>query len=91
MDVRFYAMLREAVGGKMVTLDLPAGATAKTLLDTASRRFPPLAPLIWDSNGNLGEYIKVFVDGREIRNLDGIDTAVPPDADVAIFPPSAGG
>jgi molybdopterin synthase sulfur carrier subunit len=91
MEVRFYAMLREAVGGKMAVFDLPAGATAKTLLDAASQRFPPLATLIWDSNGDLGAYVKVFVDGREIRNLDGIHTPVPPDADVAIFPPSAGG
>ncbi len=91
MEVRFYAMLRQAVGGKTAMFDLPAGATAKTLLDAASERFPPLATLIWDSNGELGEYVKVFVDGRDIRHLDGIHTPVPADADVAIFPPSAGG
>lgn len=91
MDVRFYATLRPLVGGKTVTIDLPAGASVRHLLEEATRRFPALGALIWTPAGDLGEYIKVFVNGREIRHLQMLDTPLPADASVDIFPPVAGG
>lgn len=91
MDVRFYATLRPLVGGKNVHLDLAEDATVKDLLDTVTARFPELGAMIWTPEGTLGEYIKVFVNGREIRYLQMLETPVPPDADVDIFPPAAGG
>ncbi len=91
MDVYFYATLRKCVGGRRVSLDLPAGSTAGDLLRHAAHVFPALGPLIWEGNGQLADFIKVFVDGREIRNLQGLDTPVPAEATVDVFPPSAGG
>lgn len=91
MDVRFYATLRPIVGGKVVSFDLPEGSTTKDLLKAACERFPALAPLIWTDGGDLGEYIKVFVDGRDIRYLQMLQTPLPAGAEVDIFPPAAGG
>jgi molybdopterin synthase sulfur carrier subunit len=91
VDIRFYAMLRPIVGGKMVSLDLPDGSTARDVLETVGKRYPEIDRLIWDANGGLGDYIKVFVDGREIRYLQNLDTVVPPNAEVDVFPPAAGG
>lgn len=91
MDVRFYATLRPIVGGKLVTMDLHEGATAGDVLKEATARWPELGRLIWTEAGELGEYIKVFVDGREIRHLRMLNTPVPPGAEVDIFPPAAGG
>ena len=50
-----------------------------------------LAPLLWTPDGGLSDYIKVFVDGREMRHLQGLATPVPPDAQLDVFPPAAGG
>ena len=36
-------------------------------------------------------FTKVFVDGREMRHLQGLDTTIPIDATVDVFPPAAGG
>lgn len=91
VDVRFYATLRPIVGGKLVCFDLPEGSTARDLLTAACERFPALGPLIWKEDGELGDYIKVFVDGRDIRYLQMLKTPLPVDADVDIFPPAAGG
>jgi molybdopterin synthase sulfur carrier subunit len=91
VDVRFYATLRQIVGGKAVRFDLTAGATVNDLLRSAVGRFPDLKPLIWEADGVLSDYIKVFVNGREIRHLQLLDTPVPAGAEVDIFPPSAGG
>ncbi len=91
MEVRFYATLRKIVGGKTVVFDLPADTNVRTLLDSATGRFPELGPLIWKSEGVLGEYLKVFVDGREIRHLAMLETPLPASASIDIFPPVAGG
>jgi len=91
MEVGFYAMLRQAVGTKRVAFDLAPEATVRDLLDAVGGRFPLLKPLMWEPGGGLSDYIKVFVDGREMRHLQGLGTPVPPTAQVDIFPPAAGG
>jgi molybdopterin synthase sulfur carrier subunit len=91
MRVNFYATLRPLAGGKSVEFDLPPGATAGDLLRAVSDRFPAIGELLWTPEGDLGDYIKVFVDGREIRHLQLLATPVPPGAEVDIFPPAAGG
>ncbi|GAB4320788.1 MAG: hypothetical protein Kow0010_00810 [Dehalococcoidia bacterium] len=91
MQANFYATLRPIVGGKTVTFDLDGEATVRTLLLTAAERFPELAGLTWNEDGSLRDFLKIFVNGREIRHLQMLDTPVPADAVVDIFPPVAGG
>lgn len=91
MKANFYATLRPIVGGKTVELDLPEGADVGELLREAGERFPPLADLAWNEDGSLRDFLKIFVDGREIRHLAMLETPVPADAVVDIFPPVAGG
>ena len=91
MDVSFYATLRGIVGTKKVVFDLPEAATVQTLLNAVGERYPAIKELIWNADGSLSDYIKVFVDGRESRHLQGLETPVSPTATVDIFPPAAGG
>ncbi|MBA4181481.1 MAG: hypothetical protein C0506_12900, partial [Anaerolinea sp.] len=83
--------LRQIVGTKRVVFDLPGEVTVKDVLRAAEGRFPALSPLLWEADGSLSDYIKVFVDGREMRHLQGLATPVPVDAQLDVFPPAAGG
>jgi molybdopterin synthase sulfur carrier subunit len=91
VQANFYATLRPIVGGKTVEFDLAEGANVEVLLRAAGERFPKLVELTWNDDGTLRDFLKVFVDGREIRNLQMLATPVPADAVVDIFPPVAGG
>ena len=91
MEVCFYATLRQIVGTKRVAFDLPGEIAVKDVIHAAEGRFPALTPLLWAPDGSLSDYIKVFVDGREMRHLQGLDTPVPAGAQLDIFPPAAGG
>jgi molybdopterin synthase sulfur carrier subunit len=91
MDVCFYATLRQIVGTKRVPFEFPDGITVRDVLHAAEKRFPDLTPLLWEADGSLSDYIKVFVDGREMRHLRGLDTPVPAGAQLDVFPPAAGG
>ena len=91
MKVSFYATFRQMVGTKTVDLELNGNATVAGLLNEAERRYPNLQKVFWNPDGSLSDYVKVFIDGREIRHLEMLDTPVRDDAIVDIFPPVAGG
>jgi len=79
--VRIPPTLRPETGGAR---EVPAeGETVRDLLDDLMARFP-------DLTGKL-EYANVYVDGEDVRTLDGEDTAVRQGATVILLPAMAGG
>jgi sulfur-carrier protein len=90
--VKFYATLRDAVGGRQAEFELPAGGTLRDLVSLMVERYPGLRTEILDPQGNLYSHIHIFVDGRDSTFLDGsFDTVLEPDASIAVFPPVGGG
>jgi molybdopterin synthase sulfur carrier subunit len=90
--VRLYATLRPRAGGEGV-LDVPwsPGATIADVIRELLRRKPALHGHILDDDDRLLPHVNVFLNGRDIRYLAGLDTAVDGDAELFIFPPVAGG
>jgi sulfur-carrier protein len=79
--VRIPPTLRPETGGAR---EVPAvGETVRELLDDLMGRFPALT-------GKL-EYANVYVDGEDVRTLDGEETAVREGATVILLPAMAGG
>lgn len=91
MQVRVYATLRPIVGGAVARLETRPGATVRTLLAELIARWPALQAELFDAAGALHNNIHVFINGRDVRYLGGLDIPVPADADVRIFPPVGGG
>ena len=79
--VRIPPTLRPETGGAR---EVPAeGGTVRELLDDLMSRFPSLT-------GKL-EYANVYVDGEDVRTLDGNETEVRDGATVILLPAMAGG
>ena len=79
--VRIPPTLRSETGGAR---EVPAeGGTIRELLDDLTSRFPALV-------GKL-EYANVYVDGEDVRTLDGEETPVHNGATVILLPAMAGG
>jgi molybdopterin synthase sulfur carrier subunit len=92
MEVSFYATLRRVVGGKTVAFDLPAGTTARQLLEEMIRRYPPLQRELLDEAGNLFQHVHIFVNGRDALFIEnGLDGVLPADARIGVFPAVGGG
>jgi len=91
MRVSFYATLRPIVGQRSVDLPVNAGATVQELVDALAARWPGLSEHLFDEAGGLSRRVNVFVEGRNIRWLEGLATPLEPDQVVDIFPPVAGG
>lgn len=83
--------MRELAGERDIDVALPDGATIRDLLNRLVKLRPVLAERLLDEDGNIPPSVNVFVNGRDIRDLSGLDTPVMPDDEVTILPPAAGG
>ncbi len=91
MKIRLFASLRQAAG--VAELAYPSGPDAR-VRDAVSllvARYPALSGRIVDEKGNLRDAVSIFVDGRNIRLRQGLDTSLAGAEELAMFPPVAGG
>lgn len=91
MNVRVFATLRPLVGGATVDLDTLPGETIRALLDEMIDRWPIMGEKVYDEKGQISAFIHVYLNGRDVRYLNGADTVIPPDAQIRIFPSVGGG
>ena len=91
MQIRVYATLRPIVNGSTVNLEAGPGNTFRSLLNELVRKWPAMQKELFDAQGELSTGIHVFLNGRDIRYLDGLDMLIPDEAEVRIFPPVGGG
>jgi molybdopterin synthase sulfur carrier subunit len=86
--VRIPPTLREVTGGER---ELPAeGDTVRELLEDLMGRFPALRTQLVE-DGNLAPFVNVYVEGEDVRTLDGLETDVRPGSTVILLPAMAGG
>lgn len=91
MEIRLYATLRPIVGRSTVMLDTATGDTVRAMLDELVTRWPDLKPKLFTKDATLHPSIHVFINGRDMRYLGGLDMAIPAGAEICIFPPVGGG
>ncbi len=86
--VKIPPVLRESVGGNR---SLPAqGATVNEVLADLFANHPALRDRVTE-DGALSPFVNVYVNDRDVRYRDGLDTAVGPDDTVILLPAMAGG
>ena len=86
--VRIPPTLRSETGGeRQVTA---SGGTVRELLDDLIARFPGLrAQLVEDDD--IAPFVNVYVEGEDVRTLEGLETPVEDGATVILLPAMAGG
>ncbi len=88
--VRIPSALVDLAGGRSLTFT-PAPADVGALLDAIGAQQPALARRIRDETGALRRFVNVYVDGDDIRHLDGLATPLRPGSEVHVLPSVAGG
>ncbi len=83
------AVLRPAVGGAK-SLDLEGGSI-RAVVDALVARHPSLGSQLLSEDGDLNRFVNVYVNGQDVRYLDGLDTPVAPSDEVRLLPAMAGG
>src|SRR3989304_7102333 len=67
------------------------GTTVSEVLDALERSFPGMDRELREDDGSVRGFINVFVNGIEIRQLQGARTPVAENDEVSIIPAMAGG
>jgi molybdopterin converting factor small subunit len=86
--VRIPPILRPDAGGNR-NVEI-AGGTVREVLVTLVEEYPALGDRVFDE-GELPQFLNVFVDGSDVRLLDGLETQVGDAATVILLPAVAGG
>ena len=68
-----------------------SGRTMAEAMQNLVQQFPPLRPHLYDADGKMRPFVNLFVDGRNVRDLDGLATALSDEARVLLVPSIAGG
>ena len=83
------SVLRANVGG-VKSLDLP-GDSIRDVVGELIERHPSLSSQLLTDDGDLNRFVNVYVNGQDVRYLDGLDTPVAPADEVRLLPAMAGG
>jgi sulfur-carrier protein len=82
-------VLRADVGGvKSMEVD---GATVGQVVDALIERHPSLRARLVAPEGGLHRFVNVYLNGRDVRYLGGLDTPVGDADEVRLLPAIAGG
>ncbi|MGZ8695377.1 MAG: MoaD/ThiS family protein [Gaiellaceae bacterium] len=88
VTVRIPPTLRTETGGER---EVPVtGSTVAEVLEDLTRRYPELAQRIY-ADGGLARFVNAYVDGEDVRTLQGLETAVGDGSTVILLPARAGG
>jgi len=82
-------VLRPNVGGAK-QIDV-SGSTVRQVVDALVGQHPALGSQLLTPEGDLNRFVNVYVDGQDVRFLQGLDTPVDERGDVRILPAMAGG
>lgn len=68
-----------------------SGSTIGAVVEDLERKFPGLKERLCDEQGRVRRFVNIYVNGDDIRFLNGLETAVNDGDEVAIVPAIAGG
>lgn len=89
VTLRIPTPLRSATDGR-ASVEVE-GNTVDQALRTLVDRFPDLAENLYNEDGELRQFVNIYVDDQDVRYQDGVDTSLETGDEVSIVPSIAGG
>tara|TARA_Y200000002_G_scaffold334730_1_gene301896 strand:- start:287 stop:577 length:291 start_codon:yes stop_codon:yes gene_type:complete len=78
-------------GERSVSFNLQENSLIIDSINELEKQFPGIAAKIVDQDNNLHNFVNIFMDGEDVRYLDGINTKLTPNCEISIVPAVAGG
>ena len=67
------------------------GGDVATMIESLDGSFPGIKARLCDDNGELRHFVNIYINGEDIRYIDGIATSLGDGDEVSIVPAVAGG
>ena len=87
--VRVPTPLRRVTNGQS-TVEV-SGATVGEGLDNLEKKFPGIKERIVDPSGALHRFVNIYINGEDVRFMQGMETKVKATDEISIVPAVAGG
>jgi molybdopterin synthase sulfur carrier subunit len=87
IKVKLFANIREFTGTKELEVD---SGTVIDVLIKINKKFPGFEKMIFDGE-NIKPYVNIFLNGKNVFDLDGLKTELRMNDEIAVFPPVSGG
>lgn len=92
MEIKVFANFRDICGGKTVSLSpIKEPESISSILDQLINKFPKMYDELFTNDKQLKPLVHVFINGKNIIHLNGLDSTVKTTDQIALFPPVAGG
>ena len=92
VDVKFYAMLREATGKKVETVVLPEKSSVGDLINLLVERYGDrFGYYVYDKQKRVRDYLSFMLNGVNVNSLSGFETLLSDGDVVSLLPPIGGG
>ena len=89
VSVRIPTPLRRVTNGQdKVSIE---GATLNEIVASLDAQFPGIKERLCDEHGELRNFVNIYVNGEDVRFLDGLSTATSSGDEISIVPAVAGG
>ena len=89
--LKLFATLRDVAGAKELSVTFEDGQTVRQLVSSIQMALPTVGDLILNEDGTLSGAVQIFVHGRNVVWLNGLDTTIRDEDIITLIPPSAGG
>lgn len=89
--IRLFATVSDIVGTRRLTVPFEDGNTVRDLIGSIHEVSPALSAKLLDENGELSPLIHIYVGGRNVEWIGGLEAVIHNRDDVFIVPPLAGG
>ena len=89
--MKLFATLRDIAGAKTLDVPFEDGGTVRDLVAAIRTQNPAIANKLLDEVGEPSSIVHIYVRGRNVEWLDGLDTPVKESDILILLPPSAGG
>ena len=92
ISVLLPSVLQPFAGGQSIlTAPADAAVTVAGVLDTVTGGYPALSRRLRDETGKVRRHVNIYVNGNEIRRLQGLATEISPGQELLIIQSVAGG
>jgi len=91
MKIKLFATYRDIAKSKELDLPVQEAGTIRRLLNLLIEQIPEFQDELFTETEQLKPYIHIFVNGRNIIHLQGLETTFSTNDEIALIPPVGGG
>lgn len=89
LKVKLFANFREVTKKKEVEVNVE-GNTVRDVVSALMHDYPNLEPLMLTGQ-DIKPYVNILLNGKSVRDQEGLDSKVKEGDDITVFPPVSGG